>query len=275
MSVLSRPTASDRGLVLRVWPTGETSVVASLLTSEHGLVRVIAKGARQTRSRLRPLVRPGHLVDLEFSLDPARELQFLRGGAVVLDPLAQGATLETSTYLQAALELVDRLRPGDGHEPGLFALCQGFVEVLSCAGPGHEAALFYAFETALLRLHGTQPALEACTQCGRTASGCAGGALWFSPAAGGLVCADCTREGAAAGARPLPESTLAVWPRLAAAPERWPHEVLARSVARDWGVMLHRFLEYHLPGYHLPAALSLLRAGRGGAAGPRSEKDPI
>lgn len=262
MSVLPRPTGSGRGLVLRTWPSGETSVVASLLVDGVGMIRVIAKGARETRSRLRPLVQPGRLVDLEFSLDPARELQYLRGGAVVLDPLAANPRLEVSAYLQAALEIVDRCRPGDGHEAGLLDLCHQYVQVLSCADAGTEAALFYAFELALLDLQGVRPFLEACTQCGRALADVSGGALWLSPAAGGLVCAECATGGGLAGARPLSNRTLAAWPDLAAAPDAWPRTVLARSAARDWGVMLHRFLEYHLPGYRLPAALDLLRVGR-------------
>jgi len=273
VSVLPRPTGSDRGLVLRVWPSGETSCVASVLTADHGLQRLLAKGARQTRSRLRALVQPGRLVEIEFSLDPARELQYLRGGSVLRDPLAAAPTLEKSSYLQAALELVDRCRPGHGHEAGLFALCERFVDVLSCAGPGRETALFYALEAALLELQGTRPLLEVCTQCGRRCEDLAGGALWFSPAAGGLVCAGCAREGAVAGARPLGPAALAVWPALCGAPARWPDLELPRSLARDWGVMLHRFLEYHLPGYRLPAALGLLRAGRTGGADDRTGKD--
>ncbi len=269
MSVLPRPAASGRGLVLRTWPTGETSVVASVLTAEHGLVRLMAKGARQTRSRLRSLVQPGRLADLEYSLDPDRELQYLRGGSLALDPLATATTLERTAYLLAALEIVDRCRPGHGHETGLFTLCQEYVQVLSCADAGIEAALYYAFEVALLDLQGVRPLLEDCTQCGRDRGDLSEGALWLSPAAGGMVCAACAEGGAAAGARPLTADALARWNDLAAAPQHWPATILSRASARDWGVMLHRFLEYHLPGYRLPTALDLLRAGRGNSSAAR------
>lgn len=92
MSVLTKPSAASDALVLRAWPCGETSVIASLLTRELGFVKVLAKAARRPRSRLRPLVEPGRLLNVEFGLDPARELQYLRGGSVLLDPLAEGAT---------------------------------------------------------------------------------------------------------------------------------------------------------------------------------------
>jgi recombinational DNA repair protein (RecF pathway) len=176
-------------------------------------------------------------------------------------------------YKRQALEIVDRCRPGHGHEGGLFDLCQEYVKVLSCADAGREAALYYAFEVALLELQGVRPLLEACTQCGRTHDELVAGAHWLSPAAGGLVCAACAAGGAVAGARPLTDASLGVWSELTRAPARWPEASLARAVSRDWGVMLHRFLEYHLPGYRLPSALDLLRVRRAGGAHDRGPRD--
>ena len=57
MTVLPQPVVHSRAVVLRAWPSGETSVVASLLTEARGYVRIIAKGARQGLSRLQPVVR--------------------------------------------------------------------------------------------------------------------------------------------------------------------------------------------------------------------------
>ena len=127
---MSRPAACTEALVLRVWPCGETSAVASLLTLDHGYIKVIAKAARGPRSSLRPLIEPGRLVTVEFSLDPGRELQFLRAGEVDLDPMADGATLERSAYLLSALELVDRCRPLGStgpHDGEAKAAASGFV----------------------------------------------------------------------------------------------------------------------------------------------------
>lgn len=259
MSLLPQPAGSGPALVLRRWTAGETSIIASALVEGHGFVRLLAKGARQSRSRLRALVEPGRLVELEFTLNPQRDLQYLRGGSVVLDPLAAAPALEKTACLLAALELVDRCHLGHGHEEGLFALCQAYVRVLSCADRSRQSGLFYAFEIALLALMGMRPQLEACTRCGVEAGRLAADGQWLSPAAGGLVCSDCAAQGAGAGAQPLGAAQLAVWPQLSAAPVRWPAVSLPRALARSWGIMLHRFLAYHLPGYRLPAALQLLR----------------
>jgi DNA repair protein RecO (recombination protein O) len=274
VSLLPQPIGAGPALVLRAWPAGETSAVVSLLTAAHGGVRAVAKGARLARSRLQALVQPGRLVEIEYTLVPGRELQFLRGGSVVLDPLAQGATLERSAYLLAALEIIDRDRPAAGEDADVFRLGEAYVRVLSSAIAGAEAGCFYAFEVAWLDRQGIRPQFTACLACERPLDLAATRATWLDLAAGGLVCGEC-RERAAAAARPVDPATLAWWPFLAAAPAQWPQEPLPRSVARDWGILLHRFLEYHLPGYRLPAALDLLRRSGLAAAGadPDEEQD--
>ena len=190
MSVVAKPVAASRAVVLRTWPTGETSVIAALLTEAHGYVRVIAKGARGARSALRPLVQPGRLVDIEFGLQPERELQYLKGGQLLLDPLLTANSLERTAYLLSALEIVDRCRPSGVTETRLFDLCRRFMEVLSSDDAGAEAPLFYAFELALLRLQGTAPVLDRCVSCDGDPAR-AGTGLRFSPAAGGVVCGGC------------------------------------------------------------------------------------
>ena len=289
MAVMTRPAACTEALVLRVWPCGETSAVVSLLTRDHGYVKVIAKGARGPRSVLRPLIEPGRLVTAEFSLDPHRELQFLRGGEVDLDPMGEGATLERSAYLLGALELVDRCRPFGNTEatgttggtetnaaagqpdPGseaaavLFAVCGSFVRMLSSPSCTRPALLFFAFEWDLLARHGMAPEVSVCVACGGDLASAEQYTLRFNPAEGGVVCGACTALDAAGGGRPLGLEALAHLQEMAcssmamevAAREGDP---LPRPMRRELGALLHRFLGYHLPGYRLPAALDLLRA---------------
>jgi len=266
VSVLPRPVAATDALVLRAWPAGETSVVASLLTERHGYLRVIAKGARAAASAVRPLVQPGRLVAVECGLDAARELQYLRGGAVLLDPLADGNSLERTAFLLGAVELLDRCRPAGDQEAALFPLCRDFAQMLSCAAPEACGRLYYALELGLLALHGLAPELVCCAACGSDPHAGPGAAA-FSPAAGGVVCAGCARRGRVGDARFVSPPALALLRTLAPGLAGAVAACAGGWVAREAGVLLHRFLDYHLPGYRLPAGFDLLRAGRG-AAGP-------
>ncbi len=291
MGVMTRPAACTEALVLRTWSCGETSAVVSLLTRDHGYVKVIAKGARGPRSALRPLIEPGRLVTAEFSLDSQRELQFLRGGEVDLDPMGEGATLERSAYLLGALELVDRCRPfgnteaigttgvseaaaaGGQADPGaeasavLFAVCGSFVRMLSSRSCNRPALLFFAFEWDLLAMHGMAPEVSACVVCGGDPAFSEQYSLRFNPAEGGVVCGACAVQDSTRGGRPLGPEALVHLQEMARA--RAAMEVAAadgdplpRQMRRELGALLHRFLGYHLPGYRLPAALDLLRAGK-------------
>lgn len=277
MGVVTKPSAATDALVLRAWPCGETSAVASFLTRDYGYVKVIAKAARRPRSTLRALVEPGRLVAVEFSLDPARELQYLRGGGVELDPLGGEPTLERSAYLLGALELVDRCRPADAlvrDDPGgaaeLFGVCGTFLRMLSSPAGLDPAVAFFAFEWELLARHGLAPELSRCCACGRDRSGVAAATRRFSAAEGGLLCGECARGGSDEGARALGDDTLGVFDALdARGLEGAATLALEPGTRRDVGGHLHRFLGYHLPGYRLPAALDLLRAARN--SGPRGE----
>lgn len=270
MGVVPRPAAATEALVLRAWPCGETSAVASLLTRDHGYVKVIAKAARRPRSVLRALVEPGRLVSVEFSLDPARELQYLRGGGVDLDPLGAEPTLERSAYLLGALELVDRCRPAGAlvrDDPAgaadLFGVCDAYLRMLSSATGPQPAIAFFAFEWALLERHGVAPELACCCACARAAAEVAPATRRFSAAEGGLLCGECARAGADEGCRPLGDEALAVLAALAGGLDGARDVAPDPAARREVGGHLHRFLGYHLPGYRLPAALDLLRAGKG------------
>jgi DNA repair protein RecO (recombination protein O) len=260
VGILPRPSLSSDAVVLRSWSCGETSVISSLLTREKGFIRIIAKAARRPKSRLRALVEPGRLVNVDFSLAPERELQYLRSGSVLLDPMTFNLDLERSAYLLAALELVDRSRPlqstdGGGAAEDLFPVCDAFIRMLSCDPESDPARLFFALEWQLLRNHGLAPEVDHCSSCGNPHE--IRGALWFNSAEGGLVCHTCGRKG---GGFPLSREALGEFGIYdTGVVFEGKLKSMRRVLRREVGAHLHRFLGFHLPGYRLPTALDLLR----------------
>jgi len=277
MGILPQPSASCDGIVLRTWPCGETSVIASILTGDHGYVKVIAKAARRPQSRLRALVEPGRLVNVEFSLDPRRELQYLRGGSVEWDAFGPGTTLEQSAFMQAALELADRCRPvravtpdithdiakgNDNSEPArdLFRICDRFIRVLSSPSCVRTDLAFFTYEWELLAAHGMAPEVNSCTSCGTACDDLPEESLWFSPSEGGVVCGACARVPGANSGKPLSPTVWGIFTLMSSGELSLDAETpLEKKLRREIGAHLHNFLGYHLPGYRLPAALDLLR----------------
>lgn len=180
---------TDEAVVLRLTEYSETSQIATLFGAEHGLIRVIAKGARRsTKQRF------------------AAGLDLLELGAVSYVPPRGDAQLGTLTEwgqrdtflglrrelvrLQGglyAVELVNGLtEEGDPH-PDLF---QALLKLLhGLAGDEPAGPLVPRFQYALLAAIGYAPELRTCTVCGRLPR--AGQPTFFSAGTGGLVCRDC------------------------------------------------------------------------------------
>src|SRR6266850_2244466 len=141
----------DSCLCLRKTEYSETSQILTLLSRNHGLLRVIAKGAHRTTK--------------------AGASKF--GGGLYL--------------AQYAAELVSLLIEEHDPHPNLFDHLQNCLQALST--PALEQS-FLAFEIELLRETGYLPDLRECTSCG-TRSLTNTSRISFSPDRGGVLCNNC------------------------------------------------------------------------------------
>jgi recombinational DNA repair protein (RecF pathway) len=127
--------------------------------------------------------------------------------------------------------------------------------------------LFFAFEWELLARHGMAPELASCISCGRDHADLEPSSLRFSAAEGGIVCGTCSRGDGINEGRPLGSAAFAHLQDMSRTgidlkETEDDGEPLPRQMRRELGALLHGFLGYHLPGYRLPTALELLRAGK-------------
>jgi DNA repair protein RecO (recombination protein O) len=186
------PLERATGLVIRAVDFSETSRIATLWTREFGKVRVIAKGGR----------RPKGSVESALDLLAVYSMVLLRKGSGGLDLLTEARVAERFAALRTDLEalyaayyvaelLSDLTEDHDPH-PALFD--EALAALRDFGGAGVPTGLrLLRFETVLLRELGYTPLLAAC-------AGCRGAVpvqdpLWFSAAAGGVVCERC-RPGA-------------------------------------------------------------------------------
>jgi DNA repair protein RecO (recombination protein O) len=181
----------DEGVVLRTQKLGEADRIVTLLTRRHGRVRAVAKGVRRTGSKFGARLEPFSQVDCQFyagrELDIVTQTETITayGGTIVGD--YPGYTSAT-----AILETAERLTAAE-REPALrlYLLVVGALRAI--AERRHDPGLVLdSFVLRALAVAGWAPALDACARCGAE-----GPHRWFSPAAGGSVCADCRIAGAA------------------------------------------------------------------------------
>jgi DNA repair protein RecO (recombination protein O) len=184
------PLVRDRCICLRKIEYSETSQILWLFAREHGLIRLIAKGAhRRTKAGASKFDGGVDLLDLGdciFSHAPERELCPLTEWHLVDGHLELRSNLRGMYLGLYAAELVSTLIEEHDPHPNLFDRLQQTLADL--ASPRVEEA-FLAFELDLLRETGYLPQLEACVQCGSIPD--ERERMFFTPARGGLVCRNC------------------------------------------------------------------------------------
>ena len=185
------PLVRDRCICLRKVAYSETSQILALFAREHGIIRLIAKGAhRRTKVGASKFDGGIDLLDLGeavFAHAPERDLPPLTEWHLVDGHLELRKSLRGMYLGLYAAELINTLIEEHDAHPALFDRFQQALRDL--ATPRVEEA-FLAFELDLLRETGYLPELSTCVQCG-----CApeqrDDRVYFTPARGGVVCRSC------------------------------------------------------------------------------------
>jgi DNA repair protein RecO (recombination protein O) len=146
------------GLVLRMRPLTETSLIVQWLTPDLGRVATVAKGAHRPKSPFRGRLDLFYQADFSFSRSRRSELHTLR--EVSLRETHSGLRKDLGRLQQAAYcaALVEQATETETPLPHVFALMTGFLGHL-VARP-QEAATVFSFELKLLTELGLKPDLD-------------------------------------------------------------------------------------------------------------------
>ena len=185
------PLYRDEAVVLRAFPLGEADRILVLLTKRHGKVRAVAKGVRRIKSRfggrLEPLMRVDVLLAQGKSLDVVSQ-------AVSIDAYAGEICADYTLYEYAnvMLEVADLLVSNEYTDEymreyqdtsGQYRLLTAALSSLS-KHKHKPDAIGISYVLRALSIAGWSPRLKTCVVCGKSEGLC-----YFSPAAGGMMCA--------------------------------------------------------------------------------------
>ncbi|MDB5320178.1 MAG: repair protein RecO [Phycisphaerales bacterium] len=180
----------DRCLCLRKVEYSETSQIVTLFGREHGLMRLIAKGAhRRTKAGASKFDGGLDLLDLGdavFSLRLEKDLATLTEWSLRDGHLELRSSLRALYLGQYAAELCGLLIEEHDPHPQLFDRLEQTLKDL--ATPRQEE-VFLAFQLDLFREAGYLPDLSACANCRAPLTD---RLTWsFSPSRSGIVCREC------------------------------------------------------------------------------------
>lgn len=146
-----------RGLILRVLPLTESSLIVDWLTADFGRISTAAKGARRPKSPFRGKLDLFYLADFTFVRSARSELHTLR--EVELRETHPALRTNVHSLQQAAYcaRLLVQATEKETPLPGLFELLLGTIQQIALAPPKTETIL--AFEVKLLAELGLAPDL--------------------------------------------------------------------------------------------------------------------
>lgn len=190
-------TYRDEAIVLRTHKLGEADRIITLLTSDHGLVRAVAKGVRRTSSKFGSRVEPFGVVDVQLAkgrtLDTITQVEVItaHGDALAAD---FGLYARASVMAETAEKLT---RDSDEGARSQYLLLVGALFALSHVR--HDPSLVLtSYILRALAIAGWAPSCFDCAVCGAQ-----GPHSSFSIHEGGAVCENCRPAGASA---PAPET---------------------------------------------------------------------
>jgi DNA repair protein RecO (recombination protein O) len=146
---------SATGLILRIRPLTETSLIVQWLTRESGRLATVAKGARRPKSPYLGKLDLFYLLDFSFARSRRSELHTLR--EVGLRETHSVLRRELGLLRQAAYcaALVEQTTETETPLPGMFELLLGLLRHLPGAGVREQT--IFAFELKVLTELGLQP----------------------------------------------------------------------------------------------------------------------
>jgi len=177
------PLSTSPSLVLHAIAYGDTSKILRLLTRDHGLQSVIAKGARRAKSRTGPRLDLFASGDAAISFKPNRELNTLTAFDVTVPHAGLAADVERFAAASAVAELVLRFAPADAH-PDLFDATTAALDALEHAPSDLVGAVGLLACWGVVVALGFAPALDRCVACHAPIEG----AIAFSGTQGGALC---------------------------------------------------------------------------------------
>ena len=245
--------AKTEAIILRSMKLGESSKLLTLYGKKAGLLKLVAKGARQSKSRVRGNLEPLYIIEAVYYEKENRELQTLSQASMIYAPKFMLTDADKTVLAFACAEMVMRsATPGHVNLP-VYGLLRAVIEALD--QPDTNARLiFFAFQWRLLQCLGFSPALQQCYECASTTL--AGGKFDFVNAR--LYCAACADRmyhGAA-----LAESTIKTLREFTRLPIAKVGALdIPAAVQADIYRFLKTFYQYHLEEMGLLKSIEVLK----------------
>jgi DNA repair protein RecO (recombination protein O) len=236
-------------IVLSAMKYRDTSKIVRLYTREFGKISVIAKGARNGKSKFRSALEPmSHVSTVIYKTDN-RDLQLLSQCDAIESFRHLSEEMEKMYAVMTAIELVNVVSREEETNETLFDLLLNHIRIVNTA-TNHSVVALYYFEMKLLELLGFKPELSFCVYCEEGMDRKREEKRSYALARDGILCAECS-DGSSASDK-ISLGTLTTLQRLqqANSVESLMNLHFSHLINQEVRRSLRQHLRTHVEGFH-------------------------
>jgi len=158
------PSVETEAIVLRTYDLSDADRIVVLLTSDHGLKRTVAKGAKRLKSRFGSAIEPFSIIRAEYFQKENAELATLARADIVSSSFEMAANDDFLRHFSHLSRLLMAMVPADDPNEKIFRMVRACIMAVRDVPASIEAVSLY-FKIWLLRLSGLLPEWGICSIC--------------------------------------------------------------------------------------------------------------
>jgi DNA repair protein RecO (recombination protein O) len=183
---------STPAILIRRIDHGDSDLILTFLTLEHGKMSSIAKYAKKSVKRFSGVLELFYVLDIVCSKGKGK-LHILKEASVRHPFINIRSDIEKTAYACYWAQLVYEWMEEGQKEPRIYELFHKVLDFLDNETLSPEV-LSIVFQTKFLNISGIYPNLDQCGQCGLVFDKMIGDRLIFQLGKGGLMCGTCVSQ---------------------------------------------------------------------------------
>jgi DNA repair protein RecO (recombination protein O) len=176
---------TTRAVVSKTMKMSDSSKLVTLITENHGLVKVMARGARRPQSKFGASLETITLISCIYSFRDNREIQNLSSSEIIEPYMNIKSDLTMLSNASAVLEITQMFTTQDDPKAGTFENLINSLAEFETGRVKNASKLLWRSVLRLLGSAGYSPQIDKCSLCGGKVKGTS---VFFSFRDGGIVC---------------------------------------------------------------------------------------
>ena len=177
---------SSQGIILKIFPYSNTSIICNVFTEDRGKLTFIAKGIRKPKNPLLSILQPFNLLEFNYYYKKNRAMHLIKEADIVFSFNHLRNNLSTILIGSTILNIINRLFEEEYPQEIVFRLTYKTLNQIS-SNMEHSKTLFLFFLFHLSKQLGFMPNINRCNSCNVLFEY----DVIFSLSSNSLICSNC------------------------------------------------------------------------------------